>query len=307
MKFTVTGGAGFIGSHLARILVLGGHDVTVVDNLIRGNTANLGDIWGDIHFEKVDIRDPERLDEALVDTDGIFHQAALGFVPESWNSPSLYQDINVNGTKNVFQIASRRRIKVVYASSSSVYGNVQSVPIAEDVARRPISPYGRTKLDCEILAEKYSKMDGVSIIGLRYFNVFGPGENPNYTRVIPRFLGRLSRGKQPVIFGDESRIKDFTFVLDVAEANVLAMSSGIKSGFLNIGGGSPVTLRELARIMISMSGMDMEPLYDRPRRGDPMLSAADITKAANMLGWKPKTSLKDGLRAMMGNSKIKPS
>ena len=298
MKFAVTGGAGFIGSYLARLLVSNGHNVTVVDNLARGNMANLDDISEEIRFEKVDIRDQDRLDVVLRDTDGIFHQAALGFVPESWNDPDSYWSVNVDGTKSVFRIARRYNIKVVYASSSSVYGNVQNVPIKEDVKRVPLSPYGKTKLYCEILAENCVK-EGMQVIGLRYFNVFGKGENPNYARVIPRFMNNICRGRPPVIFGDGSHVKDFTFVQDVVEANVLAMFNDIEPGFFNIGGGKPVTLEGLAHIIISLSGMSVEPLYVEPRRGDPKMSIADITKAERILGWKPKTSLEEGLRTMI--------
>lgn len=298
MKFTVTGGAGFIGSHLVRLLVSNGHDVTVVDNLVRGNMSNLDDILEEIRFERVDIRDQDRLGAVLRDADGIFHQAALGFVPESWNDPDSYRSVNVGGTKNVFRIAQRYHIRVVYASSSSVYGNAQSIPIKEDAKRVPLSPYGKTKLDCEILAEEFVA-EGMQIIGLRYFNVFGKGENPNYARVIPRFMNNICRGKSPVIFGDGSHVKDFTFIQDVAEANVLAMSGDIAPGFFNIGGGRPVTLEGLARTIISLSGMNVELLYDKPRRGDPKMSAADITKAARVLGWMPKISLEEGLRTML--------
>lgn len=298
MRFVVTGGAGFIGSHLVHLLVSNGHGVTVVDNLVRGNMANLDGILDDIRFEEVDIRDQERLGTVLRDADGIFHQAALGFVPESWNNADLYRSVNVDGTKNVFQTAARHHIKVVYASSSSVYGDVQSIPIKENAKRRPISPYGGTKLDCEILAEKYVREEA-QVIGLRYFNVFGMGENPKYARVIPRFLNKIGRCEPPVIFGDGSHVKDFTFVQDVVDANILAMSGDVESGFFNIGGGRPVTLKDLARMIISLSGMEMEPIYDRPRRGDPKMGAADITKAARMLGWRPRTSLEEGLRIML--------
>lgn len=298
MRFAVTGGAGFIGSHLVRLLVSNGHDVTVVDNLVRGNMANLDGILDEIRFEEVDVRDQERLDTVLRHMDGIFHQAALGFVPESWNNADLYRSVNVDGTRNVFQIAARHHIRVVYASSSSVYGDVQSIPIKENAERRPTSPYGETKLDCEILAEKYAREEA-QIIGLRYFNVFGMGENPKYARVIPKFLNKIGRGEPPVIFGDGSHVKDFIFVQDVVNANVLAMSGNVESGFFNIGGGRPITLKDLARMIISLSGMDMGPIYDRPRRGDPKMGAADITKAARMLGWRPRTSLEEGLRIML--------
>lgn len=297
MNFAVTGGAGFIGSHLVRRLVSDGHDVTVIDNLVRGRVANLDGILDDINFEEADIRDQKRLDELLIGADGIFHQAALGSVPESWKDPELYRSVNVEGTRNILQIAGRRHIGVVYASSASVYGNTRSIPIVEDTKRMPLNPYGKTKLDCEILAEGYARR-GVRVIGLRYFNVFGTGQNLDYAGVISKFLDRLGRGEPPVIFGDGSQIRDFTFVEDVVDANLLAMASNIGHGFFNVGGGRPVSLNELARIMISISGRSVEPVHDRPRKGDPKASAADTAKAARVLGWRPRTSLEDGLRAL---------
>lgn len=284
-----------------RRLVSDGHDVTVIDNLVRGRVANLDGILDDIHFAEADIRDQKRLDELLSGVDGIFHQAALGSVPESWKDPELYRSVNVEGTRNILQIAGRRRIGVVYASSASVYGDVRSIPIAEDTKRMPLNPYGKTKLDCEILAEGYAK-SGVRVIGLRYFNVFGAGQNLYYAGVISKFLDRLGRGEPPVIFGDGSQVRDFTFVGDVVDANILAMSSNVESGFFNIGGGRPMSLNDLARTMISLSGKSVEPLHDRPRPGDSRVSAANITKAAKVLGWRPKTPLEDGLRILFQDS-----
>ena len=177
MNFAVTGGAGFIGSHLVRRLVSEGHNVTIIDDFSRGSLANLDGIHEKIHIEKMDICDRDALDGVLQGADGIFHQAALGSVPESWKSPDTYQRVNVGGTENVFRIASSYHIKVVYASSASIYGDTQRIPITEDFERRPINPYGKTKLDCETLAERYMEK-GLQIVGLRYFNVFGEGQKP---------------------------------------------------------------------------------------------------------------------------------
>ena len=301
MKFVVTGGAGFIGSHLVRRLVSDGHDVTVIDNLVRGRLTNLSDVLGNIHFEKVDIRNRDETSAVLEGAEGIFHQAALGSVPESWKDPGLYQSVNVNGTRNIIQMASRLRIKAVYASSSSVYGNVRSMPISEDAERRPMNPYGKTKLSCETLAEEYMA-NGTNVIGLRYFNVFGTGQNPNYAGVIPKFLDRLDQGKPPIIFGDGRQVRDFTFVQDVVSANVLAMSSCNESGFFNIGGGRPISLNDLASIMISLSGKDVDVIYGSPRPGDPKASAANIDKAAKVFGWMPKIPLEEGLRVLFQDS-----
>lgn len=297
MNFAVTGGSGFIGSHLARRLVSEGHDVTIIDDFSRGRLANLDGIHEKIHIEKMDICDRDTLDDVLQSADGIFHQAALGSVLESWRNPDTYQRVNVGGTKNVFRTASSHHIKVVYASSASVYGDAQRIPITEDSDRRPISPYGRTKLDCETMAERYMEK-GSQIVGLRYFNVFGAGQNPDYAGVITCFLNRLNAGEPPIIFGDGSQIRDFIFVGDVVEANLTAMTGSVVGGFFNIGGGKSTSLTDLARIMIGLSGRHVSPLYENPRPSDAKISTADISKSAKILGWSPRTSLEDGLRTL---------
>ena len=301
MHFVVTGGAGFIGSHLVHRLVSDGHSVTVLDNLVRGRLANLGSILGSVRFEELDICGSVALEGIFGKADGIFHQAALGSVPESLKDPVLYRMVNVEGTRNIFQIAGKYHIRLVYASSASVYGNVQTVPIPEDSPRKPLSPYGRTKLDCEIMAEKFAE-SGSQIIGLRYFNVFGIRQNPNYAGVITKFLQRLEKGEPPVIFGDGSQTRDFTFVDDVVEANLAAMSGHVGHGFFNIGGGRSTSVEELARMMIRLSGKSLEPQHDDPRPGDAKWSGADISKAASMLGWRPTTSLENGLMTLFQDS-----
>lgn len=306
MHYVVTGGAGFIGSHLVRRLVSDGHEVTVLDNLARGKLTNLDGILGTVRFEGLDICEGGTLDGVFRDADGIFHQAALGSVPDSWKDPDLYRMVNVEGTRNVFQAAGKYRIRVVYASSASVYGNVQTVPIPEDSARKPLSPYGRTKLDCEIMAEGFAG-SGSPIIGLRYFNVFGTGQNPDYAGVITRFLDWLEKGEPPVIFGDGLQTRDFTFVDNVVDANLAAMSGRVLHGFFNIGGGRSTSLRDLARIMIRLSGKPLEPQYDDPRPGDAKWSTADISKATRLLRWKPATSVEEGLRILFHGSSSKSS
>ena len=306
MNFAVTGGAGFIGSHLVRRLVSEGHNVTIIDDFSRGILANLDDIHEKIHIEKMDICDRDALDGVLQGADGIFHQAALGSVPESWKSPDTYQRVNVGGTENVFRIASSYHIKVVYGSSASIYGEVQRIPITEDFERRPINPYGKTKLDCETLAERYMEK-GSQIVGLRYFNVFGEGQNPAYAGVITCFLNRLNAGEPPIIFGDGSQIRDFTFVGDVVEANLTAMTGSVVGGFFNIGGGKSTSLTDLAGMMTRLAGMHVRPLYENPRPLDAKISTADISKSAKILGWSPRTSLEDGLRTLFQGSASKSS
>ena len=306
MNFVVTGGAGFIGSHLVRRLVLDGYNVTIIDDFSRGSLANLDGMHEKIHIEKMDICDRDALDGILQGADGIFHQAALGSVPESWKNPDTYQRVNVAGTENVFRTAKRHHIKVVYGSSASIYGEVQRIPITEDFERRPINPYGKTKLDCETLAERYVEK-GSQIVGLRYFNVFGMGQNPAYAGVITCFLNRLNAGESPIIFGNGSQIRDFTFVDDVVEANLIAMTGNVVSGFFNIGGGKSTSLTDLAGMMTRLADKHVKPLYENPRPRDAKISTADISKSAEILGWSPKTSLEDGLRTLFQGSASKSS
>ena len=219
MKFIVTGGTGFIGNNIVRQLKQK-HTPIVIDSLYRGNIENISSL--DVEFHKVDIRDFNQLRDIVKNSDGIFHEAALTDVQESFTRQQEYIDVNVKGTENIFRIAKEFDLKVVYASSSSVYGNPKKIPIAENSERHPINPYGKTKLDDEFLAEKYSK-DNVSIIGLRYFNVYGKGQSGSYVGVITKFINRLKQGKSSIIFGSGTQLRYFIFVEDITLANVAAM------------------------------------------------------------------------------------
>lgn len=296
VKFAVTGGAGFIGSHLVRHLVSEGHAVTVIDNLHSGQMSNLDSVRDRIDFVRLDILEYEGLRDALEGADGIFHQAALVSVQESFEMEDEYRRVNIAGTENVFRIAAHMGVKAVYASSSSVYGNVESIPITEDSERRPINPYGVTKLEDELLAERYTR-EGARIIGLRYFNVFGAGQTDEYAGAVTKFLRRLGDGLPPVVFGDGSQVRDFVFVQDVARANLAAMTCTVRHGFFNIGTGRPTSIRDLAYAMIRASGRSLEPVYDDPLPGDAGLSAADVSQSAR-LGWRAETDLEDGLRTL---------
>jgi UDP-glucose 4-epimerase len=295
MKFVVTGGAGFIGSHIAKFLVKSGHKVSIIDNLYRGKKLNFQEIEAKIDFHQTDILDFDQIRNIVKDSDGVFHQGALTSVPESFLQKEKYFDVNVNGTENIFKLAKEYDFKVVYASSSSVYGNTKTVPITEDFERNPINPYGITKLEDELLAEKYWNL-GVKIIGLRYFNVFGPGQTPDYAGVITKFIENLSQNKPPVIFGDGSQFRDFISIDDVVAANLASMENYADKNFINIGTGISTSIKELAYLMIRLSGKSFEPIYDKLPEGDVKTSLADISLSEKLLSWKPKLSLEDGLR-----------
>ena len=237
MKFVVTGGAGFVGSHLVKLLVNNGHQVTVIDNLHKGKKENLIEVIDKIEFLEIDIQNYEDMEKNMRGIDGVFHQAALTVVQDSFRMPGEYHNVNVKGTENVFKIAHKNNFKVVYASSSSVYGHQKNVPILENFVKKPINPYGQTKLDDESLAKEYSKL-GVKIIGLRYFNIFGKGQTLEYAGVITKFLDRIREGKAPIIFGSGRQIRDFIHVKDVAIANYLAMISDVSFSHVNVGTGS---------------------------------------------------------------------
>lgn len=294
MNYAVIGGSGFIGSHLTKHLLSEGHNVTVVDNMFRGRISNLNGYLDKINLVKIDILDYENLRNYLKNTDGIFHQAALTSVPESYEKEDEYKKVNIIGTENIFKIAKEFSIKVVYASSSSVYGNINKIPITEDFDRKPINPYGLTKLEDEYLAEKYVNY-GTKIIGLRYFNVYGIGQTLDYAGVITRFLENILSDNSPIIFGDGSQIRDFIFVKDVATANLSAMKSSINHGFYNIGTGKCISIKDLANLMIKISKRDIKPIFDKLPEGDVKKSQADITLAKNTFGWESTTRLEDGL------------
>ena len=292
MKFIVTGGAGFIGNNIVRQLLKQNHTPIVIDNLYRGKIERISSL--DVEFHKVDIRDFDQLRNILKNSDGVFHEAALTDVQESFTKRQEYIDVNVKGTENVFKIAKEFNLKVVYASSSSVYGNPKKIPINENSERNPINPYGKTKLDDEFLAEKYSK-DNVSIIGLRYFNVYGDGQTGSYAGVITKFLNRLKEKKSPIIFGTGIQIRDFIFVEDVAFANIVAMQSNVKNGFYNIGTGITTSIQQLAKIMIELSGLKLESQYEKALDGDVQSSQADTSLTESILKWKYSMGLKNGL------------
>ncbi len=295
MNFIVTGGAGFIGSHLTKYLIKKGHNVSVIDSLRRGNFDNLREIKDQIDFQEIDILDYDKMKNVAKNIDGIFHQAALGSVPQSFKEPEEYHKVNAIGTENILKLAKEFGFKVVYASSSSVYGNQDKFPIKEDAEKKPLNPYGKSKLESEQFGKKYADM-GVKVIGLRYFNVFGIGQNPNYAGVVPNFIERLVQHKPPIIYGDGNQLRNYTFVDDVVEANILAFENKIEHAFINIATGVKTSVKELAEIMIRLSGLSLEPIYAKARVGDIEKSQADTSLAKDLIDWVPKITLEEGLK-----------
>ena len=298
MKYVVTGGAGFIGSNIVKLLVKNGHDVSVIDNLHTGNISRLKDVENKILFNKIDIRDFDKLNQNIHDVDGIFHQAALTVVPESFEKPDEYYDVNVNGTKNIFKIAKKLGVKVVFASSSSIYGNVNEIPIKENFEKNPINPYGKTKVEKEKLAQDFWR-DGIDIIGLRYFNVYGKGQTGSYAGVITQFMKKIDSSLPPIIHGKGDQVRDFVSVEDVAKANLKSMEAGTTQDFLNIGTGKSVSILELAKLMIKISSKNLEPIFDDELPGDVEKSQADTVHSMEKIGWSYEIELDDGLKKLM--------
>jgi len=295
VKFVITGGAGFIGSHIVKHLISKNYEVSVVDDFSRGRLENLSGFEEIIEIHKIDILDLNSLRKIISDSDGIFHQAALTSVPESFLQKEKYHNVNVDGTENIFKLAKEFEKKVVFASSSSVYGNTVLTPIVENFDKNPINPYGITKLDDEKLAKKYHDL-GVPIIGLRYFNVYGIGQTNDYAGVITKFFDQIKLNQSPVVFGDGSHTRDFVSVEDVAQANLLSMQSSTDFSFLNIGTGIPTSVNELAQSMINLSGKKLEIKFNELPQGDVKESLADVSLAKKLIGWNYEASLKDGLK-----------
>ena len=298
MKYAVTGGLGFIGSNICRALLKKGYQVTIIDDYQAGNETKISDILDKVELYKNDIRDKNKIKKILESVSGIFHNAALTDVQESYQKKAEYFTVNVKGTENIFEIAKDYKIKVIFASSASVYGNTKIIPIKENFDRDPINPYGQTKMENELSAEILAKK-GLRYIGLRYFNVYGIGQTNTYAGVITKFLRQLKENKPPIVFGKGSQIRDFIHVSDIAEANIVAMNSDVENNFFNIGSGIGITIMELAKMMIKFSKLQIEPILEASVSGDIKLSKANIDHVKNLLGWNPKISLEKGIAEIM--------
>jgi nucleoside-diphosphate-sugar epimerase len=295
----VTGGAGFIGSHLVDALLDAGHRVRVLDDLSSGRRENLPDA-GAVEFRAGDIRDLAAVGSACAGAAVVFHLAALGSVPRSMKDPATSLAVNVAGTANVLTGARDAGVRrVVFASSSSVYGDSEALPKREGEEGRPLSPYALSKAMNEELADVFARCFGLETIGLRYFNVFGPRQQPDgpYAAVIPRFFKACLTGSGPVIYGDGLQSRDFTFVADAVRANLLAAAAPASSAaaVYNVAGGRAVTVNDLAAAVDSLVGGGAPPRYEPPRAGDIPHSRADLTRARAGLGFEPATSFVDGL------------
>jgi UDP-glucose 4-epimerase len=303
VKYIVTGGAGFIGSNIVKKLVSRGDNVIVIDNLNTGKEKNLETVKDKIVFFNDSIMNIDLLEKQTQGIDGIFHQAALASVQDSFSKSNEYYNINVNGTENILKLAKKNKFKVVYASSSSVYGNPEKIPIKESDSKNPINPYAETKLKKEKLAEKYSKM-GVKIIGLRYFNVFGKGQSKEYAGVLKLFLERIRDGLPPKINGDGSQFRDFVYVEDVADANIMSMDSKINHEFFNVGTNTSITILDLAQTIIKSSGLDIEVIFGPSLKGDVQKTIANIDLIEDKIGWKPTVFLDKWIEEIISMKKF---
>lgn len=297
-KIVVTGGAGFIGSHLAEELARRGYYVIILDDLSTGRRENLKASLGkkNVDFIQGSVMDLPLLEKLFKGIEYVFHQAAIPSIVRSTENPEASHEVNITGTLRVL-LAARNNIarKVIYASSSSVYGDTPTLPKREDMSPNPQSTYAVTKLAGEYYCQAFQKTYGLHTTCLRYFNVYGPRQDPKskYAAVIPRFISRVSKGLPPIIYGDGEQTRDFTFVKDVVEANILAAESEL-TGIFNIARNESISINQLANFVAGLLGKKLRPVYENPRAGDIRHSLADISKA-QAFGWVPRWSLEAGL------------
>jgi nucleoside-diphosphate-sugar epimerase len=299
-NYLVTGGAGFIGSHLVERLVGEGHAVRVLDDFSAGKEENLAPFLNRIEIIRGDIRDADAVKEAMREVEIVFHEAALGSVPRSVADPQTTHDVNITGTLNILLAARAAKVRrVVYASSSSVYGETPELPKHEKMIPQPLSPYALSKLTGEHYISVFKHVYGFEAVALRYFNIFGPRQDPNshYAAVMPKFATALLAGERPIIFGDGLQSRDFTYVENVVEANLRAsLAPGIAGQAFNVACGGRYTLLELLMKMKEFLHSDVEPIHESPRAGDVRDSQASIEAAQEGFGYQVTVGFEEGLR-----------
>jgi UDP-glucose 4-epimerase len=299
-NYLVTGGAGFIGSHLVARLVSDGHSVRVLDDFSAGKEENLAPLADQIEILRGDIREIEVVRDAVKDIDIVFHEAALGSVPRSVADPQSTHDVNITGTLNVLLAArDAGACRVVFASSSSVYGETLELPKHEAMMPQPLSPYALSKLTGEYYLSVFKQVYDFEAVALRYFNIFGPQQDPNshYAAVMPKFATALLNGERPIIYGDGLQSRDFTYVENVVEANLLASEAeGIAGRAFNVACGGRYTLLELLSEMKAILASDIEPIHESPRAGDVRDSQASIKAAEEGFGYRVTVGFEEGLR-----------
>lgn len=304
MNYLVTGGAGFIGSNLVEELLRRGERVRVLDNFATGKRENLSSLWERIELIEGDIRSYHVVLDAVQGVDVILHQAALPSVPRSIKDPITSNEVNVGGTLNVLNAARTVGVKtLVYASSSSIYGEGQTLPIKEDAIPNPLSPYAVSKLAGEKYCIAFARLYRMHIVCLRYFNVFGPRQDPSsqYSAVIPKFTYFLKHGRSPTIFGDGEQTRDFTFVGNVVGANLLAAEKAprVAGEVFNVAGGKGVSVNELVRRLRELIGSEVKPEYAPPREGEVKHSVANVQKIQNILGFQTVHDFYSGLEEVV--------
>ena len=300
--YLVTGGAGFIGSSIARALIARGDGVRVIDNFSTGKRENLADIADRIELVEGDIRDDKQLSRAVGGVEVVYHEAAIASVPASMAEPLENHAVNATGTMRVLESARRAGVRrVLYAASSAAYGDEPGLPKVETMRPAPISPYGATKLAGEVAMQVYARAFGLETVCLRYFNVFGPRQDPKseYAAVIPKFITAALAGKQLRIFGDGRQSRDFCHIDNVVEANFAAAAADgprVSGGVFNIGCGEAIDLNRVVAILGDVLGRKIEPLYEPARVGDILHSWGDVGAAREALGFRAAVSFTDGLR-----------
>jgi len=299
-KILITGGAGFIGSHLATRFLQGNHTLRVLDNLSTGNKANLRHVEGKFEWMEGDIRNADDCRRACDGMEFVYHEAALGSVPKSVEEPLPSHDVNMNGTFNVLNASLKAGVRrVIYAASSSAYGDVEESPKHEGIKPRPMSPYAVQKLASEEYARVFFECYGLETISLRYFNVFGPRQDPmsQYAAAIPAFVCAILKGEPPIVYGDGEQSRDFTYIDDVVEGNLLAMKATKTSGeVVNVARGDRITVNQVIAAVNRALGKDVKARHVPPRAGDVRHSCADVSLSRSLLGFQPRVTFDEGLR-----------